>query len=108
MTDNELKETIKNLEIGNSTMRENEYVKIRKNVLESILTNYKELLKLRELQKPNMRNKHIYKFATAKKPIEICEFAEDDLVGLCPWCNDGVTNEMNYCINCGQALDWSD
>ena len=49
MTDNELKETIKNLEIGNSAMGENEYVKIRKNVLESILENYKELLKLREL-----------------------------------------------------------
>lgn len=56
MTDNELKETIKNLEIGNSAMRENEYVKIRKNVLESVLTNYKELLKLRELQKSKESN----------------------------------------------------
>lgn len=41
-----------------------------------------------------------------KKPIEICEFAENDLVGICPICNEGVNNEMRYCMECGQKLEW--
>ena len=27
---------------------------------------------------------------------------------ICPWCNDFIKVNHNYCPNCGQKLDWSD
>ena len=41
-----------------------------------------------------------------KKPIEKFAFSDDIGAGLCPFCNEGVNEEMNFCSYCGQALDW--
>ena len=41
-----------------------------------------------------------------KKPIEKFAFSDDIEAGLCPFCNEGVNEEMNFCSYCGQALDW--
>ena len=41
-----------------------------------------------------------------KKPIEKFAFSDDIRAGLCPFCNEGVNEEMNFCSYCGQALDW--
>lgn len=27
---------------------------------------------------------------------------------ICPWCNDFIKVNHNYCPNCGQELDWGD
>ena len=43
-----------------------------------------------------------------KKPIEKFAFSDDIGAGLCPFCNEGVNEEMNFCSYCGQAIDWSD
>ena len=43
-----------------------------------------------------------------KKPMDIRTWVNDRLkAGICPNCNDGLNSDMNYCSNCGQALDWS-
>lgn len=49
MTINELEKVISNLEKGLSTTLDGEYVKLRKNVLQGISENYRELLKYKEL-----------------------------------------------------------
>ena len=41
-----------------------------------------------------------------KEPIEKFAFSDDIGTGLCPFCNEGVNEEMNFCSYCGQALDW--
>ena len=41
-----------------------------------------------------------------KKPIEKFAFSDDIEAGLCPFCNEGVNEEMNFCSYCGQAIDW--
>ena len=41
-----------------------------------------------------------------KKPIEKYVDYDDTEAGLCPFCNEGVNEEMNFCSYCGQALDW--
>ena len=41
-----------------------------------------------------------------KKPIEKFAFSDDIEAGLCPLCNEGVNEEMNFCSYCGQAIDW--
>lgn len=28
--------------------------------------------------------------------------------GKCPICGEKMINDINYCSNCGQAIDWSD
>lgn len=28
--------------------------------------------------------------------------------GKCPACGEGACNEMRFCSNCGQALEWND
>ena len=33
---------------------------------------------------------------------------EEALIGSCPVCHQEVQLGMKYCMNCGQALDWSD
>lgn len=40
------------------------------------------------------------------KPIERFEFSIDIEAGLCPECNEMVTEEMCFCSYCGQAIDW--
>lgn len=52
--------------------------------------------------------KNAVKKQIPKNAIEICKYGENDLVGICPICNEGVVNEMRFCSECGQALDWSD
>lgn len=27
-------------------------------------------------------------------------------IGYCPVCKDGANSEMNFCMKCGQKLDW--
>ena len=41
-----------------------------------------------------------------KKPIEKFAFSDDIEAGLCPLCNEGVNEEMNFCSYCGQAPEW--
>ena len=43
-----------------------------------------------------------------KKPIEKYTDYDGTAVGLCPFCNEGVDEKMNFCSYCGQAIDWSD
>ena len=43
-----------------------------------------------------------------KKPIEKFAFSDDIGAGLCPFCNEGVNEEMNFCSYCGQAIDWEE
>ena len=43
-----------------------------------------------------------------KEPIEKFAFSDDIGAGLCPFCNEGVDEEMNFCSYCGQALDWKE
>ena len=45
---------------------------------------------------------------TPKKPIERYTDYDNTEAGLCPFCNEGVDEEMNFCSYCGQAIDWSD
>ena len=41
-----------------------------------------------------------------KKPIERFMLSYDIDAGVCPLCNVGVHEEMNFCSYCGQAIDW--
>ena len=50
----------------------------------------------------------IYRFTNKTPPIEQFQLVDDIKCGLCPYCNEGVNEEMNFCSNCGQRLDWSD
>lgn len=43
-----------------------------------------------------------------KKPIERYADYDDTEAGLCPFCNEGVDEEMNFCSYCGQVIDWED
>ena len=43
-----------------------------------------------------------------KKPIERFMLSYDIDAGVCPLCNVGVHEEMNFCSYCGQAIDWKD
>ena len=43
-----------------------------------------------------------------KKAIEKYTDYDGSEAGLCPFCNEGVDEEMNFCSYCGQAIDWSD
>ena len=43
-----------------------------------------------------------------KKPIEKYTDYDGAEAGLCPFCNEGVDEKMNFCSYCGQAIDWSD
>ena len=43
-----------------------------------------------------------------KEPIEKFAFYDDIGAGLCPFCNEGVNEEMNFCSYCGQAIDWEE
>lgn len=43
-----------------------------------------------------------------KKPIEEYTDYDGTEAGLCPFCNEGVDEKMNFCSYCGQAIDWSD
>ena len=43
-----------------------------------------------------------------KKPIERFMLSYDIDAGVCPLCNVGVHEEMNFCSYCGQAIDWSE
>lgn len=43
------------------------------------------------------------------KPIMKRRWENDHIIcGKCLYCDSGVNNEMNYCSECGQKLDWSD
>ena len=43
-----------------------------------------------------------------KKPIEKYTDYDGTEAGLCPFCNEGVDEKMNFCSYCGQAIDWED
>ena len=43
-----------------------------------------------------------------RKPIEKYTDYDGTEAGLCPFCNEGVDEKMNFCSYCGQAIDWSD
>ena len=43
-----------------------------------------------------------------KKPIEKYTDYDGTEAGLCPFYNEGVDENMNFCSYCGQAIDWSD
>lgn len=56
--------------------------------------------------------------STAKKPLD---WKDENLkcvggnprdgsfiIGICPTCKRDVQYGMNYCLECGQALDWSE
>ena len=52
-----------------------------------------------------------------KKPVDMyddnvgteeCRMYEKAIIGYCPVCNQEVQDGMNYCMNCGQRLDWSE
>ena len=43
-----------------------------------------------------------------KKPIERYADYDNTEAGLCPFCNEGIDEEMNFCSYCGQAIDWEE
>ena len=50
----------------------------------------------------------IVKKSIPKKSLEVCEYDFDVyLFGKCPICYEDCNSRMNYCFNCGQAIDWS-
>lgn len=42
-----------------------------------------------------------------KKPNNI-GFIDVIKAGTCPICSEGCNYTMKHCVNCGQALDWSE
>lgn len=57
--------------------------------------DYEKLVKLLENQ-------------VAKKPKNILIVKKCGATGNCSMCGEKIVHEMNYCINCGQKLDWSE
>lgn len=43
-----------------------------------------------------------------KKLINKKHTKYDLAVGICPSCNHGLNEDMRFCDNCGQALNWED
>lgn len=47
-----------------------------------------------------------------KKPIQHGKSGDDDCWFECPVCTEYITGyfecDDNYCVNCGQAIDWSE
>ena len=41
-----------------------------------------------------------------EKPIEKYTDYDGTEAGLCPFCNEGVDEKMNFCSYCGHAIDW--
>ena len=61
--------------------------------------------------------KELVKIATPRKPINIEVRSGFLVVGQCPRCRCSTTNQnapfgayegIEFCSNCGQAIDWSD
>ncbi len=48
--------------------------------------------------------------ATPKKPLhEVMLFCDEYIeTRLCPNCNENLPFKCNYCMDCGQSLDWGD
>lgn len=44
----------------------------------------------------------------AKTPIMITSTKKDGKVGKCPCCGSIIGEDMIWCDDCGQKLDWSD
>ena len=61
----------------------------------------------RMCEKVNLALEALYK-QILKKPIEKYTDHDGTEAGLCPFCNEGVDEKMNFCSYCGQAIDWSD
>ena len=74
------------------------------------MTNEEAILDIRENIQPIIGGKSLDIAISAierqipKKPI--CKKYTDDT--RCPTCNTFVLIHNKYCIECGQALDWSD
>ena len=44
----------------------------------------------------------------AKNPVRITSTKKDGKVGKCPCCGSIIGEDMIWCDDCGQKLDWSD
>lgn len=44
----------------------------------------------------------------SKKPLDKKHFTDFLSVGFCPCCGEGTNEEMKFCSECGQMLDWSE
>lgn len=44
----------------------------------------------------------------AKKPIQITSTKKDGKIGKCPSCESIIGEDMIWCDDCGQRLDWGD
>ena len=44
----------------------------------------------------------------AKKPIQITSTKKDGKIGKCPCCESIIGEDMIWCDDCGQKLDWGD
>lgn len=44
----------------------------------------------------------------AKKPIQITSTKMDGKIGKCPCCGSVIGEDMIWCDDCGQKIDWSD
>lgn len=40
------------------------------------------------------------------KGMHLVKDCMDLFIGYCPSCEEGSNSEINYCMNCGQKLDW--
>ena len=45
---------------------------------------------------------------TEKKPIQITSTKKDGKIGKCPSCESIIGEDMIWCDDCGQRLDWGD
>ena len=41
-----------------------------------------------------------------KRPLNKKHFTDFLSVGFCPCCGEGTNEEMKFCSECGQKLDW--
>lgn len=48
----------------------------------------------------------LFEKQTPKNAIDVVIQPFDVPIGLCPICKNGVNGSMNYCDECGQALNW--
>lgn len=44
----------------------------------------------------------------AKKPLDKKHLTDFLSVGFCPCCGEGTNEEMKFCSECGQKLNWTE
>ena len=67
---------------------------------------FEELRQYREIGTPEECRAAVEK-QRVKKPIQITSTKMDGKIGKCPCCGSIIGEDMIWCDDCGQKLDWS-